>query len=575
MEIEKTYKSFDELFEDAILWGAIPLGECEGKNPKEIEVSKAIFKQIHEGAFLNYLRVNKGIEIENEQSYCKEFTKENFLNFLRDNAERENEIRARVEKEKESWQVANKLPKQFNLSIDIISFDKGKHKLNFQMGFVPENVMTYYMERNKFIYIDTATAKCIPVLHGSYELLCFSHKDNKRLADEFLMVFDCYAIGFLKGFETTFTPFISTPENIKELILKAININMAHGFTTTYKNQGKKALANENAYYEANAFYEMGEEVGRNYRAWLLVLETPSYFQNEFPFTIAPLAKPEPPSEINNIIQTAPPLQQLKDRTKEELHSYFIDLEYFRDNKNLQHFKGIDSFTFSRKEYPFKIPVYSPYLMLILNSRQIPAWNSDENINETFNGRNYVGVYCQAFAEGVKYFEDNFALTPDTLYGANAKTYIRTLHTNYFHSGCEGGHKGWVHAKNDFWEIVNKTIIKEYGFDSGIVSKVDELKIKHPLLFKDFEVCSHEQIAEDPYTEDGKNANKPTLVSSKSVGKTQRKKLPSTEVKYKEYLATYNRFTRNKKYSHNKAEKATCEKHRISPKTLERAIRNT
>jgi hypothetical protein len=67
--------------------------------------------------------------------------------------------------------------------------------------------------------------------------------------------------------------------------------------------------------------------------------------------------------------------------------------------------------------------------------------------------------------------------------------------------------------------------------------------------------------------------NKPQRKKIINEKKSQQKSRQSTTTRYNEYVKTYNYFTRTKKYKHNKAEKETCKKYSISPKTLDRAIK--
>lgn len=201
---------------------------------------------------------------------------------------------------------------QHQLSAQTHSFDYKKHKLNFQIEFTPQNILKYYKEKNEFIYYNTETVKNIPVLKIANELEELQSKNNKGLQGTFLTAFDGYAEGFLTGFGTDFIGFIKTPENQKEWVLKALNINLTHGFPISVKNNYNKKP--NISYYNKESFYEFGVKIGKNYKAWLLILENPSFYENDFPFTII----------TSKLQQTV--LQFLKDELKKEYKEWIIEL---------------------------------------------------------------------------------------------------------------------------------------------------------------------------------------------------------------------------------------------------------
>jgi hypothetical protein len=109
----------------------------------------------------------------------------------------------------------------------------------------------------------------------------------------------------------------------------------------------------------------------------------------------------------------------------------------------------------------------------------------------TVNGRNYLNTYIEAYKEGEQYFETEFKVSPNTLYGANAEQYVKDIHLNFFHVQHTGANEGWCYVKKNYPIILTYKAIKEFGFYSGIVNKVEEQVKKYPRLFASFDKCEH------------------------------------------------------------------------------------
>jgi len=139
-----------------------------------------------------------------------------------------------------------------------------------------------------------------------------------------------------------------------------------------------------------------------------------------------------------------------------------------------------------------KVDVFTPELYEIFSSTELLVKNMDTNENVVINGKEYLTTYVQAFNEGKKYFESNFKISADTLYGQNAAIYVRDIHLNYFHTVHNPSYgEGWVFVKKSYAIILTHSAIKEYGFYSGIVSSVDEQVKKYAKLFENFDKCEH------------------------------------------------------------------------------------
>jgi len=137
------------------------------------------------------------------------------------------------------------------------------------------------------------------------------------------------------------------------------------------------------------------------------------------------------------------------------------------------------------------VKIYTPELAVIFTSKELPARNMDTQIEATINGWDYLNTYIEAYKEGEQYFETEFKVSPNTLYGANAKQYVRDIHLNFFHLQHTGINEGWSYVKNEYPIILTFKVVKEYGYYSGIVNKVEEQVNKYPLLFATFDKCEH------------------------------------------------------------------------------------
>lgn len=135
--------------------------------------------------------------------------------------------------------------------------------------------------------------------------------------------------------------------------------------------------------------------------------------------------------------------------------------------------------------------VYTPELAFILSSKELPAFNKDLEKETTINGWEYLQTYADAYKEGQAYFDAEFKVSPDTLYGANASQYVKDIHINYFHNKYKGGHEGWAFVKRVFPFLITHKEISEFGYFSGIVSRVEEQIKKYPRLFATFDKCEH------------------------------------------------------------------------------------
>jgi len=135
------------------------------------------------------------------------------------------------------------------------------------------------------------------------------------------------------------------------------------------------------------------------------------------------------------------------------------------------------------------VKIYTSELALILTSKELPAQNMDTQKETILNGCEYLKTYIEAYKEGEQYFEIEFKVSPNTLYGANAEQYARDIHLNFFHVQHTGKNEGWGYVKKQYPFILTYKAVKEWGYYSGIVNKVEEQVKKYPQLFTTFDKC--------------------------------------------------------------------------------------
>lgn len=147
-----------------------------------------------------------------------------------------------------------------------------------------------------------------------------------------------------------------------------------------------------------------------------------------------------------------------------------------------------------------KVKIYTPELALILAFQELKALNTETKEETLIDSFDYLITYIEAYKEGERYFEENFSVSPNTLYGENAQQYIKDIHLNFFHIFHYGANEGWGFVKNNYPLILTHKVIKEFGYYSGIVDKVEAMVKKYPKQFQTFEICEHQNSTEQNET---------------------------------------------------------------------------
>ena len=68
-----------------------------------------------------------------------------------------------------------------------------------------------------------------------------------------------------------------------------------------------------------------------------------------------------------------------------------------------------------------KVKIYNPELATILTSKELFAENMDTQTEVKINGKEYLKTFITAYEDGEQYFENEFKVSPNTLYGDNAE----------------------------------------------------------------------------------------------------------------------------------------------------------
>lgn len=226
---------------------------------------------------------------------------------------------------------------------------------------------------------------------------------------------------------------------------------------------------------------------------------------NEFQVFEEKAIKANDISEVANLIQKGYkkielPLDFLQNPNgvKQQIDSRFWLTTFFEEQEQaLQPYKAFQrqienkgSFIINSENDTVKI--YTPELAVIFTSKELSARNMDTQTETTVNGWAYLKTYIEAYKEGEQYFETEFKVSPNTLYGVNAEQYVRDIHLNFFHQKHNGTNEGWVYVKYQYPIILTHKSIKEFGYYSGIVNKVEQQMKKYPKLFSTFEKCEHD-----------------------------------------------------------------------------------
>lgn len=156
------------------------------------------------------------------------------------------------------------------------------------------------------------------------------------------------------------------------------------------------------------------------------------------------------------------------------------------------------------------VKVYTPQLALIFYSTELPAKNRDTQKETTIKGTEYLKTYIEAYKEGVKYFENEFKVSPNIIFDKeNAERYVNTIKSNFFDNWHKRNIdkspiKGWVSIKGKYFLILSHAVVEKMGFYSGIVNRVEQLISDYTQQFSTFYVHEPQQSTKETKSIDSK-----------------------------------------------------------------------
>ncbi|MBY0436304.1 MAG: hypothetical protein K2U26_19590 [Cyclobacteriaceae bacterium] len=130
------------------------------------------------------------------------------------------------------------------------------------------------------------------------------------------------------------------------------------------------------------------------------------------------------------------------------------------------------------------VNIYQPVLAYIFSVSRVSVRNMDAMEDIQIDGLPYLKTFIHGYNEGVGYFENDFK----ALYSSsNIDKLVAAIKSNYYDTRFEKeGKIGWEKVKKFFPVNLNHKTIREEGYFSGIVSRVEDIVSKHPQLFKGF-----------------------------------------------------------------------------------------
>jgi hypothetical protein len=172
--------------------------------------------------------------------------------------------------------------------------------------------------------------------------------------------------------------------------------------------------------------------------------------------------------------------------------------ELFCENNRFKSYKReIDNYGFFivkiKGEEAQTVKIYTPEMAYVLTTKELILLELSLNEKVNVNGLDYLDTYNEAYKKGAQYFDKEFKLSVNGIYGENAKLYVKNIHNNYFHVKHEKPYEGWVYVKGFIPTILTHEVIKKFGFYSGIVSRADDEFKKHYEVFNAFDVCEHNE----------------------------------------------------------------------------------
>ena len=130
--------------------------------------------------------------------------------------------------------------------------------------------------------------------------------------------------------------------------------------------------------------------------------------------------------------------------------------------------------------------VYSFGLATLFLLKDVPVINKKTKEEFILNGKIYHNDFYKGFVEGREHFLDTFI---ENKYQSK-DTIVKTLHRYYHHEIIVKKYIGWKSfTKYTMPATLSVSIIKDWGFYSGIIFELKEFIKLHKELFKNFHEC--------------------------------------------------------------------------------------
>ncbi len=186
--------------------------------------------------------------------------------------------------------------------------------------------------------------------------------------------------------------------------------------------------------------------------------------------------------------------------------SFYLSVEQIKTVKSYKSYlreienNGYQNLNIVIDEKTETVKIYTPELAVILTSKVLTAINQNTKTETQINGWDYLDTYNEAYKDGEQYFEREFKVSPEIIYGKNAELYVKNIHNNFFHIVHKTTFEGWNYVKNNWPLILSHKNIRDFGYFSGIVNKVEEQIKKHLTLFTNFDKCEHNSLPQQSDT---------------------------------------------------------------------------
>ena len=179
-----------------------------------------------------------------------------------------------------------------------------------------------------------------------------------------------------------------------------------------------------------------------------------------------------------------------KDKAVEKEVKYVLANDFFDNLKGKHRYKSFTNEIERNGFKPFKykgdkLKVYTPELTYLLSVDNYEASNSEDKSMSIVDNFALLDAFHEGYLNGERFYTEDYKVPAKTLYSDNIESYLSVLREKYLHTGYKGM-MGWNYVKTSDLITITKRQIKELGYYSGIVSKVDEMIEKHPQIFVHF-----------------------------------------------------------------------------------------